>query len=190
MLVSPEPVCVSGLWGLTEGGIGSWKGSGGHPGTSPASEHVVWAPVLMPPFSVQMALSKAHNLSSFLIYSECCYSSHDYFHNNRLMGYFISGIRMKWHIHIEAWNCFLLCVVVLFEGDSKHMCQRFIFWSTTPSITCPNNWNFCMRSPFLFSKSFLFLFLFWLHPTACGILDPLTRDRTRAPTGKVPTRNN
>lgn len=59
----PRTCLCDGLWGLTEGGIGSWKGSGGHPGTSPASEHVVWAPVLMPPFSVQMALSKAHNLS-------------------------------------------------------------------------------------------------------------------------------
>lgn len=46
-----------------EGGPGSRKGSGGHPGTSTASGHVVWGPVLVPPFSVQMALSKAYYLS-------------------------------------------------------------------------------------------------------------------------------
>ena len=52
-----------GLGGQKEGGEGSWKGSGGYTGTSTESGQKVWVLVLAPPFSVQMTLSKVHNLS-------------------------------------------------------------------------------------------------------------------------------
>lgn len=184
MLKLSEPVCVTGFGGWREGGIGSWKGSGGHPETSPASEHVVWAPVLMPPFSVQNGLKQGSQPLSFLIYSRKCYSSAWLFHNNCLMGYFISGIRMKWHIHIEAWNCFLLCVWWCYLKRFKtHVSRGLSSLKLQPRLSLAPITEISAWEPLLVFKSF-FVFVFLLHSTACGILDPLTRDRTRAPQGK------
>lgn len=74
----PRACLCDGLWGPTEGGIGSWEGSGGHPATSTASGRVVWAPVLVPPFSVQMALAR-HTTSQFPHLFKEILSSPDYF---------------------------------------------------------------------------------------------------------------
>ena len=155
------------------GADGRWNRLLGRQRWAPCNKHSIWTCGLGSSSGATIfcsdGLSKAHNLSvsssiqgnTFITWL---------FHNNCLMGYFISGIRMKWHIHTQALNffcvCVYVCVVLLFEVIQNTCVQRFIFPEiTTPSITCPNNWNFCMRAPscFLFKLLFVLFFLAATH---------------------------